>query len=72
VSAILFLIYRSTTLRGGPLVAALALFAFSGFLRIRIQPRPEMFTYLFVALTIYLNTEYYYGTRRKLLWLFPR
>ena len=72
VSAILFLIYRSTTLRGAdPLVAALALFAFSGFLRIRIQPRPEMFTYLFVALTIYLNTEYYYGTRRKLLWLFP-
>jgi hypothetical protein len=72
VSAILFLIHRSTTLRGAdPLVAALALFAFSGFLRIRIQPRPEMFTYLFVALTIYLNTEYYYGTRRKLLWLFP-
>lgn len=72
VSAILFLIHRSTTLRGAdPLVAALALFAFSGFLRIRIQPRPEMFTYLFVALTIYINTEYYYGTRRKLLWLFP-
>lgn len=72
VSGVLFLIHRSTVLRGAdPLVAALALFAFSGFLRIRIQPRPEMFTYLFVALTIYLNTEYYYGTRRKLLWLFP-
>ena len=43
----------------------LAIFAFSGFLRIRIQPRPEIFTYLFIALTIFLLSEYYFGTRKK-------
>jgi hypothetical protein len=72
VLGIFFFLFRSTVLRGAhPLLAVLAIFAFSGFLRIRIQPRPEIFTYLFIALTIYLHTEYYYGGRKRLLYLFP-
>jgi hypothetical protein len=49
----------------------LAIFAFSGFLRIRIQPRPEIFTYFFIALTIFLFSEYFFGTRKRLIYLFP-
>lgn len=72
VFGIYVLLHRSMTLRGAdPFLAVLAIFAFSGFLRIRIQPRPEIFTYLFIALTIYLFTEYYFGRRKRLLYLFP-
>ncbi len=72
VFGVFFLIHRSTTLRGAdPLLAVAAIFAFSGFLRIRIQPRPELFTYLFIALTIYLFSEYFYGTKKKRIWFFP-
>ncbi|MEW6721316.1 MAG: hypothetical protein AB1346_12775 [Thermodesulfobacteriota bacterium] len=66
------LMYRATVLRGGhPLLTVLAIFAFSGFLRIRIQPRPEIFTYLFIAATVYLLCGYYFGARKKAIWLFP-
>jgi hypothetical protein len=69
---IFLLLHRAMVLRGArPLLAVAALFAFSGFLRIRIQPRPEIFTYLFIASTIFLLTEYYFGRRRWLLYLFP-
>jgi len=72
VFGIFLLIHRATVLRGAhPLLAVLAIFAFSGFLRIRIQPRPEIFTYLFTSLTIYILTEYYYGTRRKMIYAIP-
>jgi hypothetical protein len=72
VFGVFLLIHRSTTIRGAdPLIAVAAIFAFSGFLRIRIQPRPEIFTYLFIALTIYLFTEYFYGKRKKRIYLFP-
>ncbi len=72
VLGIFYFIHRATVLRGAnPLLSVVAIFAFSGFLRIRIQPRPEIFTYLFTALTIYLLAEYYFGTRKKLLYLFP-
>ncbi len=69
---IFLLMHRAMVLRGAhPLLAVAALFAFSGFLRIRIQPRPEIFTYFFIALSIFLLTEYYFGRRRRLLYLFP-
>jgi hypothetical protein len=72
VLGIFWFLYRATVLRGAnPLLAVLAIFAFSGFLRIRIQPRPEIFTYLFTALTIYLFSEYYFGKWKKLVYLFP-
>jgi hypothetical protein len=72
VIGIFFFLYRAMVLRGAhPLVAVLAIFAFSGFLRIRIQPRPEIFTYLFISMTIFLLSEYYFGKRRKLIYLFP-
>lgn len=72
VFGVFLLIHRSTTLRGAdPLVAVAAIFAFSGFLRIRIQPRPEIFTYLFIALTIYLLSEYFYGTKKKRIYILP-
>jgi|GEM_PF-928210 len=72
VFGIYLLLHRSMTLRGAdPFLAVFAIVAFSGFLRIRIQPRPEIFTYLFIALTIFLFTEYYFGERKKLLYLFP-
>ncbi|MGZ8441026.1 MAG: hypothetical protein ACXWXD_09655 [Candidatus Deferrimicrobiaceae bacterium] len=72
VLGIFLLIHRATVLRGAdPLLAVLAIFAFSGFLRIRIQPRPEIFTYLFTSLTIYILTEYYYGTRKRMIYAIP-
>jgi hypothetical protein len=72
VAGIFFLLYRATVLRGAyPLLAVLAIFAFSGFLRIRIQPRPEIFTYLFTSATVYLLTEYYYGTRKRWIYALP-
>ncbi|HWS15088.1 MAG TPA: hypothetical protein VN450_02740 [Candidatus Methylomirabilis sp.] len=72
VLGIFLFLYRAMVLRGAhPLLAVLAIFAFSGFLRIRIQPRPEIFTYLFTAMTIFLLSEYYFGTRKKLIYLFP-
>jgi hypothetical protein len=73
ITFVIFLfLHRAMVLRGAhPLLAVAALFAFSGFLRIRIQPRPEIFTYFFIASTIFLLTEYYFGRRRWLLYLFP-
>jgi hypothetical protein len=72
VFGIFVLLHRATVLRGAnPLIAVLAIFAFSGFLRIRIQPRPEIFTYFFVALTIFLFSEYFFGKRKRLIFLFP-
>jgi hypothetical protein len=72
VFATFLLLHRGAVLRGAhPLLAVLAIFAFSGFLRIRIQPRPEIFTYFFIALTIFLFSEYFFGTRKKLIYLFP-
>jgi hypothetical protein len=72
VFGIYLLLHRAMVLRGAhPLIAVLAIFAFSGFLRIRIQPRPEIFTYFFIALTIFLFSEYYFGKRKKLIFLFP-
>src|SRR3989337_3809149 len=72
ILGIFLFLYRAIVLRGAhPIVAVLAIFAFSGFLRIRIQPRPEIFTYLFTSMTIYLLSEYYFGSRKKLIYLFP-
>jgi hypothetical protein len=72
VFAIFLLLHRGAVLRGAhPLLAVLAIFAFSGFLRIRVQPRPELFTYFFIALTIFLFSEYFFGKRKKLIYLFP-
>ncbi len=72
IFGIYLLIHRASVLRGAhPLMAVAAIFAFSGFLRIRIQPRPEIFTYLFTALTIFLFSEYYFGKRKRLVYLFP-
>jgi hypothetical protein len=72
VFGIFLFLYRAMVLRGAhPLLAVLAIFAFSGFLRIRIQPRPEIFTYLFSAMTIFLLSEYYFGSRKKWIYLFP-
>ncbi|HLN90316.1 MAG TPA: hypothetical protein VK429_00495, partial [Patescibacteria group bacterium] len=72
VCCIFFLIYRVCVLRGAhPLLAVLAIFCFSGFLRIRIQPRPEILTYLFISICLYIFSEYYYGARKKLAYVFP-
>jgi len=72
VFGIYLLLHRSMTLRGAnPYLAVFAIFAFSGFLRIRIQPRPEIFTYLFIAITIFLFSEYFFGNRKRLVYLYP-
>ena len=72
VFGIFYFLYRSCLLRGAnPVIAVVAIFAFSGFLRIRIQPRPEIFTYLFVSLTIYLFSEYFHGKRKRIIYAFP-
>src|SRR3990172_8642320 len=72
--AVLYLVYAATGEYGVSFLVwavVLGIFLFSGFLRIRIQPRPEIFTYLFTAMTIYLLSEYYFGSRKKLIYLFP-
>jgi hypothetical protein len=72
VFAIYLLLHRSDVLRGAhPLISFCAIVAFSGFLRVRIQPRPEIFTYLFVAITIFLFSEHFFGSRKKILLAFP-
>jgi len=72
VVGIFFFLHRAIVLRGAhPILAVLAIFAFSGFLRIRIQPRPEIFTYLFTTLTIWLLSEYYFGRRKRWIYAFP-
>lgn len=72
VFGIFLMLHRATVLRGAnPLIAVFAIFAFSGFLRIRIQPRPEIFTYLFTAATICMFSEYYFGKHKKLVYAFP-
>jgi hypothetical protein len=72
VFSIFLMLHRATVLRGAnPFIAVAAIFAFSGFLRIRIQPRPEIFTYLFTAATVLLFSEYYFGSRRRLIYVFP-
>jgi len=72
VCCIFILIYRACVLRGAhPLLAVLAIFCFSGFLRIRIQPRPEILTYLFISICLYIFSEYYYGMRKRLAYIFP-
>src|SRR4030042_1427135 len=64
-----YFLHRSCLLRGAnPALAVIAIFAFSGFLRIRIQPRPEMFTYLFISLTIFLFSEFYFGKRKRMIY----
>ena len=72
VFGIFSFLHRSCLLRGAnPVLAVIAIFAFSGFLRIRIQPRPEMFTYLFISLTIFLFSEFYFGKRNRMIYAFP-
>jgi len=72
VCCIFLLIYRSCVLRGAhPLFAVLSIFAFSGFLRIRVQPRPEILTYLFISISLYIFSEFYYGKRKRLAYFFP-
>ena len=72
VFGIFYFLHRSCLLRGAnPALAVIAIFAFSGFLRIRIQPRPEMFTYLFISLTIFLFSEFYFGKRKRMIYAFP-
>lgn len=69
---IFLFLHRSMVIRGAnPYIAIVAIFAFSGFLRIRIQPRPEIFTYLFIAITIYIFAEYFFGHRKRLIYLYP-
>ncbi len=71
IFAVCYFLHRATVLRGAnPILAVVAIFAFSGFLRIRIQPRPEILTYLFIAFSIFLLTEYYFGRRKRLIYLF--
>ena len=72
VFGIFYFLHRSCLLRGAnPVIAVIAIFAFSGFLRIRIQPRPEMFTYLFISLSIFLFSEFFFGKRKRMIYAFP-
>lgn len=65
-------LFLSARARGAhPWVAVFVLFAFAGLLRIRVQPRPEIFAYLFLAATVYLWSEHYFGTRKRALWALP-
>lgn len=71
-SATIYFLFRAALVRGAhPFLALLALFAFAGLLRIRLQPRPEICAYLLLSIVMYILSEYYFGTRKMAIWIFP-
>jgi hypothetical protein len=70
-SAFLFL-YKSLRAREiNPYIALFTLMIFAVSFRIRLQPRPEIFSYLFCSFLIYACSVFYYKGNRKIIYSFP-
>ena len=69
--ALLF-IYKSLRARDvNPYIALFTLLIFAVVFRIRLQPRPEIFSYLFCSFLIYACSLFYYKGNRKIIYSFP-
>src|SRR3972149_1238989 len=70
-TAFLFL-YKSLRAREiNPYIALLTLLIFAIAFRIRLQPRPEIFSYLFCSFLIYACSLFYYKEKRKIIYSIP-
>jgi hypothetical protein len=70
-TAFLFL-YKSLRAREvNPYIALFTLMIFAVSFRIRLQPRPEIFSYLFCSFLIYGCSAFYYKGNRKIIYSFP-
>ena len=70
-TAFLFL-YKSLRAREiNPYIALLTLLIFAIPFRIRLQPRPEIFSYLFCSYLIYACSLFYYKGKRKIIYSIP-
>jgi hypothetical protein len=70
-TAFLFL-YKSLRAREiNPYIALLTLLIFAIPFRIRLQPRPEIFSYLFCSYLIYACSLFYYKGNRKIIYSIP-
>jgi hypothetical protein len=70
-SAFLFL-YKSLRAREvNPYIALFTLMIFAVPFRIRLQPRPEIFSYLFCSFLIYACSVFYYKGNRKIIYSIP-
>jgi hypothetical protein len=70
-AAFLFL-YKSLRAREiNPYIALLTLLIFAIPFRIRLQPRPEIFSYLFCSYLIYACSLFYYKGNRKIIYSIP-
>jgi hypothetical protein len=70
-TAFLFL-YKSLRAREiNPYIALLTLLIFAIPFRIRLQPRPEIFSYLFCSYLIYACSLFYYKEKRKIIYSIP-
>jgi hypothetical protein len=70
-SAFLFL-YKSLRAREvNPYIALFTLLIFAVPFRIRLQPRPEIFSYLFCSFLIYACSVFYYKGNRKIIYSIP-
>ena len=70
-TAFLFL-YKSLRAREiNPYIALLTLLIFAVPFRIRLQPRPEIFSYLFCSFLIYACSLFYYKGKRKIIYFIP-
>lgn len=67
-----FFLYKALRSRGiRPYVILLSMLLFAFSFRIRLQPRPEIFAYLFSSFLIYGLSLFYYKDNRKIIWAFP-
>jgi hypothetical protein len=67
-----FFLYKSLRAREiNPYIALLTLLIFAIPFRIRLQPRPEIFSYLFCSFLIYACSLFYYKENRKIIYSIP-
>jgi hypothetical protein len=73
IAATTFLfLYKSLRAREvNPYIALFTLMIFAVSFRIRLQPRPEIFSYLFCSFLIYACSVFYYKGNRKIIYSFP-
>lgn len=73
IAAVAFLfLYKSLRAREiNPYIALFTLLIFAVPFRLRLQPRPEIFSYLFCSFLIYACSLFYYQENRKIIYSIP-
>jgi hypothetical protein len=71
-TTVFLFLYKSLRAREiNPYIALLTLLIFAIPFRIRLQPRPEIFSYLFCSYLIYACSLFYYKGKRKIIYSIP-